>query len=85
MRVSGARRGVHAYGGTSACGEDRIDPMTTPDPLIADLHAAILKVACRIAEQPDWVRDVSPTDRALVERVLELAVLVIGGRPDVVH
>ena len=60
--------------------------MTTPDPLINDLRAAIVKVACRIVERPNWLlRDVSPTDRALVERVLELAVLVVGGRPDVVH
>jgi len=60
--------------------------MPTPDPLIDDLRAAIAKVACRIVERPDWlVRDVSPTDRALVERVLELAVLVLGGRADVVH
>jgi len=59
--------------------------MTTPDPLIDDLHAAIAKVACRIVERPDWLLDVSPTDRALVERVLELAVLVLGGRADVVH
>ena len=83
--MSGARRGVHAYGGTSACGAGRIDPMTTPDPLLDDLHAAIAKVACRIVERPDWLRDVSPTDRALVERILELAVLLVGGRPDVVH
>ena len=61
------------------------DARPTPDPLIDDLHAAIVKVACRIVERPDWLRDVSPTDRALVERILELAVLLVGGRPDVVH
>jgi len=32
-----------------------------------------------------WLRDVSPVDRALVARVLECAVLVLGGRSDVVH
>ena len=57
-----------------------------PDPLLVDLHGVIGKIAVRVLERPDWlVRDVSPTDRALVERVLELAVLVVGGRPDVVH
>ena len=59
--------------------------MTIRDPLLVDLHSAIAKVACRIVERPDWLRDVSPTDRALVERMLELAVLVVSGRPDVVH
>ncbi len=59
--------------------------MPTPDPLIDDLRAAITKIASRIVERPDWLRDVSPTDRALVERVLELAVLVLGGRKDVIH
>lgn len=57
----------------------------TTDPLLADLHTAIEKIASRVVERPDWVRDVSPEDRALVERVLELAVLVLGGRSDVVH
>lgn len=61
------------------------DARPTPDPLIDDLRGAIAKVACRIAERPDWLRDVSPTDRAFVERVLELAVLVLGGRTDVIH
>lgn len=65
--------------------KEQADAMPTPDPLIVDLHAAIAKVACRVVERPDWLRDVSPTDRALVERVLELAVLVLGGRKDVIH
>lgn len=60
--------------------------MPTPDPLIDDLHAVIKRIASRVIEQPGWVmRDVSATDRALVERVLELAVLVLGGRKDVIH
>ncbi|HKW00736.1 MAG TPA: hypothetical protein VJN96_12985 [Vicinamibacterales bacterium] len=59
---------------------------TTTDPLIVDLHAAIARIAARVLATPDWLlRDVSVSDRALVERVMELAVLIQGGRHDVVH
>lgn len=57
----------------------------SPDPLIADLHALIARMASRIVAQPDWLRDVSPTDRVLIERVMQLAVLIEGGRHDVIH
>jgi hypothetical protein len=57
-----------------------------PDPLIVDLHVVISKIASRVLAKPDWLlRDVSATDRVLVERVMELAVLIEGGRHDVVH
>jgi len=79
------RLGVDTDGGTPSGAEGHVHGMTTPDPLIDDLRAAIEKVAWRIVERPDWLRDVSPTDLALVERVLELAVLVLGGRKDVIH
>lgn len=62
-------------------------PSATTDPLIVDLHAAIAKIASRVLAQPDWLmRNVSATDRVLVERVMELAVLTEGDRHDnVVH
>ena len=57
-----------------------------PDPLLVDLHGVIGKIAVRVVEQPDWlVRDVSASDRVLIQRIFELAVLIEGGRPDVVH
>lgn len=60
--------------------------MTTRDPLIADLRAVIGKIAVRVLERPDWLlRDVAPSDRAFVERLMELAVLIEGGRQDVIH
>lgn len=60
-------------------------PLPT-DPLLVDLHVVIGKIADRVLAQPDWLlRDVSPTDRALIERVMELAVLIEGGRTDVIH
>ena len=56
------------------------------DPLLIDLHATIGKIAVRVLAEPDWLlREVSASDRVLIERIFELAVLIEGGRTDVVH
>jgi hypothetical protein len=57
----------------------------SPDPLIAELRALIGRMASRIVAEPDWLRDLSATDRVLIERVMQLAVLIEGGRQDVIH
>ena len=57
------------------------------DPLLDTLTDAIQQIATRVLERPDWVLDsVSAIDRALIQRVLELAVVAQDNRhDDVVH
>jgi hypothetical protein len=85
LRVSGPRLGVHTDGGTPTRAEGHVHRMTR-DPLIADLHAVIDRIASRVLVTPDWLlRDVSTIDRVLVERVMELAVVIKSDQHDVVH
>jgi hypothetical protein len=58
--------------------------MMPADPLIGDLRAAVQQIVSRILKEPTWPLRLSPTDRAFVQTIFQLVVL-IDGRDDVVH